>query len=386
MSATKTILTQKGVFMVDKNNRKLFTDVSVPPIPDNDILVKVAAVSVNPVDWKLAAYGMAVPDSGCGCDFSGTVIAIGANVTGFEIGEQVYSVNSGYQLANKNLLGTAYAEYVFADPALTVKSALSYHPPLKGTQDLIKAGKVTSFEAAASIPLAALTAALSLSHFFKGQIEFLPDGSIKSKDSNASSKYILIWGGATSVGQYGIQIAKAAGYKVVTTASPKNFEYLASLGVEKIFDYHQADVSEKIKEHVGSNLVHVFDTVSVQDSWKLSYQSIPEAVKNINMVSTLPFTELDVGPKHVEVNMLQEYVFIPSQNRIALSQEPKNDGQRQYITAAQFTKCITARINSGKFFHNPVRIFEKTGVENIEEAVEYFRNANVSAYKFIVKF
>lgn len=372
--------------MIDDNKHKLFENVPVPPVPAGDLLVKVVAVAINPVDWKLPEYHMSTPDSGCGCDLAGTVVAVGSDVTGFSVGDQVFTVNSGYQLGNKNLLGAAFAEYVYANPHLTFRGSLAPHPELTGPDDLIKAGQITTFEGAASVPLAALTSGLSLSHFFNNKIEYLADGSIKSTDPDAGSKYILIWGGATSVGQYGIQILKAAGYKPVVTASPKNFDYLTSLGAHKLFDYRDPDVVSKIRDFVGPNLVHVFDTISLPDSWKACHDAIPAEAKNINMVSTLPFQDYDIGEKRPDVTMFQEFVFIPSHNRFDLSKEPENDGQRQYVNATDFVKCINARIKAGTFQHNAVKIYEKKGVQNVEGAVEYFKTANVSAFKLIVHF
>ena len=384
--STPQSIKQKGLFMVSKSEYEVVSDLEVPPVPKTDLLIKVAAVSINPVDWKFPTYQLATPDAGCGCDFAGTVAAVGSDVTGFKVGDQVFSFNSGYQLAGKNLLGTAYAEYVFSDPNLTFKASLSDGTPSVGSDGLIKADTPKFFDTAAAIPLASVTAALSLSHFFKNQIEYNSDGTITSKDPNASSKYILIWGGATSVGQYAIQIATAAGYKVVTTASPKNSEYLISLGAEKVFDYHSATISEDIKAYVGSNLVHVFEPVSLPDSWKAAYQAIPDEVKEISIIATLPYDEYDVGTKKANVKMDREFVFIPSYNRFDFTQkEAEGDGQLQYVNASQFVACINASIAEGKFLSNPLQLYKKTGVENIAEAIEYFRTANVSAYKVIVK-
>ena len=73
---------------------------------------------------------------------------------------------------------------------------------------------------------------------------------------------ILIWGGASSVGQYAIQFAKLGGFRVITTASPKNFELVKGLGADEVFDYHDETVVEKIRATTGNTLDIAVDTIS----------------------------------------------------------------------------------------------------------------------------
>ncbi|KAF5098758.1 hypothetical protein D0Z00_001917 [Geotrichum galactomycetum] len=378
--------TTRGVFTISNKEHKLFNDAPVPELPEDLLLVKVAAIAINPVDWKFPSYGVATPDAGVGCDFSGTVIKVGSKVTGFNVGDNVFSVNSAYQLPNKNLLGTAFSEYVFAEPNLSFKANLK--AASASSDAVVPAGPVNTFEAAAAVPLAALTAGLALSHHFANKIVYNADGTITTTVPDAANKYIVIWGGATSVGQYGIQIAKAAGFKVITTASPSNFDYLKSvLGADEVFDYRDASTGDKIKAIVsGGKLVHVFDPVSLPESWKSAYQLIPEDAGDIKIVSTLPTEEYDVGSVKANVKSEQEFVFMPSHNRFDLeTAQPESDGQRQYVNASQFIKAINARIAQGKFLSNPFKIYEKQGVEYAEEAILSFKDANVSAYKYVVK-
>jgi NADPH:quinone reductase-like Zn-dependent oxidoreductase len=77
-----------------------------------------------------------------------------------------------------------------------------------------------------------------------------------------SAPWVLIYSGATSVGQYAVQLARLSGYRVVTTASPKNFALLKSLGADVVFDYHDRDVSQKIKLATGDDLSFGLDTIS----------------------------------------------------------------------------------------------------------------------------
>src|SRR5438477_10452530 len=147
------------------------------PVPnDNQILVKVRAVSVNPLDWhfmegtpylgRLPAFGLLKPKvERLGVDYAGTVEAVGKNITQFKPGDEVYGNKFG-----------AFAEYsVATDKALTLKPAS------------------LSFEQAASLPVAALTALQALRD--NGKLQ--------------SGQKVLINGASGGVGTFAVQIAKA---------------------------------------------------------------------------------------------------------------------------------------------------------------------------------
>ena len=94
-----------------------------------------------------------------------------------------------------------------------------------------------SYEQAAVLPLAIATAACGL--FLEDQLGL----RTPPLDRQApTGKTVVIWGGSTSVGSCAIQLATAAGYEVVTTASPKNFDYVRGLGAGQVFDYNDANV------------------------------------------------------------------------------------------------------------------------------------------------
>jgi NADPH:quinone reductase-like Zn-dependent oxidoreductase len=97
-----------------------------------------------------------------------------------------------------------------------------------------------SFESAAVLPLGLSTAACGL--FQKDYLAL----QHPSADAKPTGKTLLIWGGATSVGCNAIQLAVAAGYEVFATASPRNFDYLKSLGAARVFDYHARTVVKDI--------------------------------------------------------------------------------------------------------------------------------------------
>lgn len=149
--------------------------------------------------------------------------------------------------ASKNF-GGAFAEYVAVDARL-----------------LVKIPENVTFEEAAGIGLVGFTAAQAL-----WQILDIPTPTKPAKESfpvcsqlilyilqiHSPIPQILIWGGATGVGQYGIQLAKLSGLQVITTASPKNHDLLRSLGADHLFDYRDPEVSKKIRELTNDKLAH----------------------------------------------------------------------------------------------------------------------------------
>ena len=132
----------------------------------------------------------------------------------------------------------AFAEYLVADAQLGV-----VHPP-----------DTWSFEEAAQLGIPPLTA-LQCLHQSLG----LPS-PFDGKPS--PQRDILIWGGASSVGQYAIQIAKLYGLRVFTTASKKNFELVKGLGADEVFDYRDEKVVENIRAATGNALDIAIDCIS----------------------------------------------------------------------------------------------------------------------------
>jgi NADPH:quinone reductase-like Zn-dependent oxidoreductase len=182
------------------------------PIPkDNQVLVKVRAASVNPLDWHYmhgAPYvmrmsaGLGAPnDTRIGVDFAGTVEAVGKNVTHFKSGDEVFGGRTG-----------ALGEYVTVreDRALVMKPS-----------------KLT-FEQAAAIPVAAITALQGLrdiGHLQPGQ-------------------KVLINGASGGVGTFAVQIAKTLGAEVTGVCSTRNVDLVRSLGADHVIDYTKENFTE----------------------------------------------------------------------------------------------------------------------------------------------
>lgn len=191
------ILTEPG----DSSKLRL-TEVSLPEISDNEVLIRTRAISINPVDVKTrsgkALYAKLKEQTPLipGWDISGTVEATGKNVTKFKVGDAVFG------MVNFPGHGKGYAELVAAP-----ENQLALKP------------ENTSFEEAAAATLAALTAYQIL----------VP--RIKKGDK------ILIQASAGGVGHFAVQIGKILGADVTGIASTPNVEFVKSLGADYVIDY-----------------------------------------------------------------------------------------------------------------------------------------------------
>jgi len=200
------------------------------PPRENEIVVRNFAVSINPIDWIKQCSGnflfswVKYPFI-LGSDLAGEVVEVGSGVTRFRKGGRVLAHAVGVDKKRNSAAEGSFQEYtvILAHMASPIPNSMSY-------------------EDAAVLPLALSTAACGL--FQKDQLAL----QYPSADAKPTGKTLLIWGGSTSVGSNAIQLAVAAGYEVVTTASPSNFAYAKKLGASQVFDYNSKTVIQDIIE------------------------------------------------------------------------------------------------------------------------------------------
>jgi NADPH:quinone reductase-like Zn-dependent oxidoreductase len=191
-------------------------DVEKPTVRDDELLVKVHAAGVNPLDWHYmrgtpyimrAEAGFGVPaDSRLGVDFSGTVEAVGKNVRRFRPGDEVFGARNG-----------AFAEYV----------------RVREDRNVVLKPANISFEQAASVPIAAITALQALRD--KGRIQ--------------AGQKVLINGASGGVGTFAVQIAKSFGASVTGVCSTRNVEMVRSIGADHVIDYTKEDYTKSGEQY-----------------------------------------------------------------------------------------------------------------------------------------
>lgn len=192
-----------------------FAAVEKPVPGDNQVLVRVRAAAVNPLDWHYMrgtpylgriAFGLRKPKViQLGVDFAGTIEAVGGSVTELEPGDDVFGSRTG-----------AFAEY------LTVRATAVARKP-----------STVTFEEAASVPVAGLTALQGLRD--RGQLQ--------------PGQRVLINGASGGVGTFAVQIAKSLGANVTGVCSTRNVDLVRSLGADAVIDYTREDYTRSGEQY-----------------------------------------------------------------------------------------------------------------------------------------
>jgi len=237
-------------------------EVDKPVVPDNGVLVRVHAASVNAGDWhlmrgtpfliRLIFGGLLKPKIKIlGTDVAGRVEAVGKDVTQFQPGDEVFGSLSECGFG-------AFAEYVCAtEAALVLKPAN------------------TSFEEAATVPGAALAALQGLRDF-----------------GLVAGQKVLIVGASGGVGSFAVQIAKAFGAEVTALCSTKKIDMVRSLGADCVIDYTQADVTRQ-----GQHYDMIFDAAAYRSVFDYLPALTPEGTYVLVGGSTARFFQaMFLGP------------------------------------------------------------------------------------------
>lgn len=265
-------------------------NVKLPALKEDQVLVQVQATSINPIDWKLReGYLQQMFDWEfpiiLGWDVAGIISAVGENVTDWQIGDRVFARPATTRF------GT-YADYAIVDTNLLAKIPANI-----------------SFEAAAATPLAALTAYQGL--FNHGHLQ--------------KGEKVLIHAGAGGVGTYAIQLAKAQGAEVFTTASKKNHELLYRLGADKVIDYHEENFAEAF-----SDLDLVLDTMG----GKIQENSVQVLKNGGRLVTVLGISNLDLMTAK---NIFAQAIWLePNGKELAQLANWMQAGQLESVIGAQF--------------------------------------------------
>jgi NADPH:quinone reductase-like Zn-dependent oxidoreductase len=189
-----------------------YEDLTKPVAADDEVIVKVHAASVNPLDWhymrgkpyimRMMGSGIGAPaDPQLGVDFAGVVESVGKSVTTFKPGDAVFGARDG-----------AFSEYV----------------RVRASRNIVLKPANVSFEQAAAIPIAAITALQALRDH----------GKLKAGEK------VIVNGASGGVGTFAVQIAKSMGAEVTGVCSGRNIELVRSLGADHVIDYTTEDFTE----------------------------------------------------------------------------------------------------------------------------------------------
>ncbi|KAI1410606.1 GroES-like protein [Hypoxylon sp. FL1857] len=308
----------------------------------NEILVKNHAIAINPVDGSLQAAGwwpLNYPTM-LGQDVAGTVAAVGPNVTSFKVGDRV--VGHAVGMATKRDQDNAFQEYTILQTNMT--AALPNNIP---------------YEKAAVFPLALSTAACALYQetHLNLQLPTVPP-------QKPTGKTFIVWGGASAVGSNAIQLAVHSGYEVITTASPKNFEYTKKLGASQVFDYASPTVQDDlINAMKGKTSAGALDCIGGAPQGILQ-----QVLAKSEGVKAIASTKRGWPEPPAGVEMYSIFGTTLKDN---------------FVGKAIYNDFLPAALQAGTYIPAPEPVVVGKGLDKIQEAVDLVKKG-VSATKLVV--
>lgn len=327
-------------------------EISKPTISEKEILVKVHATALNPIDFKFVDF-IAPPGSLIGCDFAGVVTEVGiAASRTWKVGDRV----GGFVQGGLSKKHGAFAEYVKAEEDLVWRIPVEMSDETASTY---------------GVPAAAAMQALHL-HLHVPWAE-----EVEKERKFDGGTPILIYAGSTSVGLFAIQIAKKAGCTVVTTASPRSFDLVKSYGADHVFDYRSSSATEDIKKAF-PNISRALDCFSEGNSSKFCAEIIQG---NGDKVITLLKTKTKVAGVNSQMIMSfqllgREFAWLPPIGpKFPIS--PKDRA-----ALARFYKALSSLAQELK--SPPITVLDG-GFDDIIKGLDMLRAGTVSGSKLVVK-
>ena len=312
-------------------------------IPDeNQILIRNRAVAINPIDGllqNLAVFPLNYPTI-LGSDVAGEVVAVGPNVK-FQPGTRVLGHAVG--VSTERVQEHAFQAYTILRTNMTAE---------------IPDG--ISFEAAAVVPLGCSTAAAGLFEDALLNLRYPTEPAAPS-----TGQTVLIWGGASSVGSNAIQLAVAAGYSVITTASSKNFDYVKKLGASEVFDYRSPTVVEDlVATFQEKTIAGALDCIGA-GGWAGCISVVSRSSGRKFVATTkrgFPDPPEGVVIKHIFATTIRD----------------------NPVGQAVYQDFLPKALKAGTFVPSPKPIVVGNGLESIQSAIDFYQKGGLSASKVVV--
>ncbi|KAF2456502.1 oxidoreductase-like protein [Lineolata rhizophorae] len=310
----------------------------------NEVLVNNYVVAINPIDWKVQSTGWFIKQWPMiiGCDSAGEIAAVGKGVTRLKVGQRVIA-HSPVLATNEAKFGS-FQKYSIADEILVA--------PIPDS---------ITFEEATVLPSALTTSFAGLFGQKNLRLPYPPAGNAPPGSA------LLIWGGSTSIASVAIQVAVAAGYYVLSTASAHNMDYVKSLGASAVLD-HRKDtvVGDVVAALEGKQLAGVYDAVGTKDSQEYCI----EVLQKVGGGRLATVLDLQVPvPEGIQANSLFA---------LSIYLEERD------ISDAMWRRWTSEALANGSLKCKPDPLVIGTGLDKIQEALDRSK-AGVSAAKVVVK-
>ena len=356
---TSQIPNQTNALIIEGKGQAAVKQVKTPVPSDTQILVQVHNVGLNPTDWKHLDFFPQVGTT-VGSDYAGTVVQKGAKAgTDITVGDRVAgSVHGSWEVG----VG-AFANYLTTSPESVTRSPSN-----------------VSDEEAAGIGIGGYTAYFGL--FQDKHLGLAAPGvSSTTLPPVDQTKKLLVWSGSTSVGQFVIQFARAAGLYVIATASPKNHAFLRVLGAAETFDYSDATTPDKIAE-AHPDLVYAYDTFSERGSQEASARALSK-MQPSKLVVILPLSnEISKVNDKVKATFFLFYSMIGKEIDIYNTHISQKEADEDAAYLREFTNSGTFSNMLAHGLVKPNRTSPQSGgLQAIPEGLDRLRQNKVTGEK-----
>jgi NADPH:quinone reductase-like Zn-dependent oxidoreductase len=339
--------TQKAVVHVEKGVSELRSDVPLPKVQDNFIIVKTKAVALNPTDWKSIENS---PSKGAiaGCDYAGVVEEVGNGVKDLKVGDRVAGFARGGDPADHT--NGAFAEHIKAKAGIHAKISENI-----------------SWEDASTLGVGITTVG-------QGLYQTLGLPLLPAKVSEPTP--VLIYGASTATGTLAVQFAKLSGAEVFATASPHNFDLVKKLGADHVFDYKDPECGSKIREASNDKLKLAFDCIAEHGSEKICCAAISSSGGHYS--GLLPTPLKDFPRQDVKHGWTFGYTALGEKFSDNVPAKPED-----YEFGVKFWKAAEELFNSGKISAHPTLVRE--GLEGVPQGLNDLKEGKVSGKKLVYR-
>jgi NADPH:quinone reductase-like Zn-dependent oxidoreductase len=360
----------QAAWISEKSATMVVADAEYPEVLEDSVIIKNAAVALNPLDFKMQDYGLMVkawptitgqlflhPTHSywphVGCDVAGEIVAVGKDVIHLRKGQRV--IGLAVCLITGDLREAGFQLYTSVPANL-----VSVIP-----DDL-------SFTAAAVLPLSVACAVAGL-YEQRGLRLPLPSGS-----PPLERRMLLVWGGSSSVGGSTIQLARASGVDVVATASPHNFGVVQKLGASAVFDYADPDIILKLVTFLkDTRCIGAYDSTGTNFS---QCGTVIEQLGGGHVAGTLvPPSSLPAGvtANHGTCRTVEPWQATLTSTVYATSIKDNHLG------AAIFNNYLPEALTSGTFTPYPPSLVVGNGLDELQSAMLRLKQG-MSATKLVV--
>jgi NADPH:quinone reductase-like Zn-dependent oxidoreductase len=365
--------TNTAAWMPAKKARFQVGPAPYTPPADDEIVVANRAVAVNPVDWITQDLGYLIFSYihypwVLGSDLAGEVVEVGSAVTRFAVGDRVLGHAVGFDKHRNRA-----AEGAFQDHTVVLERMASPIPDS------------LTYEQACVVPLALSTAACGL--FQADQLGLAHPSSVPVP----TGKTVVIWGGSTSVGSNAVQLAVAAGYDVVTTASPANAAYVTKLGAGDVVDYRSPTAVDDVVAALKGRTIA--GAMAIGSGSAQACSDVVAASAGTRFVSMVtPPASLDNVPSGV-VGLLGTFsrfgaatVSLAARNRVRRIRTGSVFGTTlvdNEVCRMVYQDFLPQALASGHFVAAPPPLVVGRGLEHLQSALDRQKDG-VSAQKVVV--